>query len=95
MQVESVGKIHVLVLEDDPDLQAPLTTMLERQPGFRVTATTTPISPSGKTLSARHPPRSVFVAVYCNFGYAMTAANPTMMTAAPTTSCNASVIISP
>ena len=49
MQVESVGKIHVLILEDDPDLSAPLGAMLERQPGFRVSLSTTPFGEAGGT----------------------------------------------
>ena len=55
MQVESVAKIHILVLEDDPDLQAPLPAMLERQHGFRVTATTTPFGEAGNTAKRLQP----------------------------------------
>lgn len=55
MQVESVAKIHILVLEDDPDLQAPLTAMLEQQHGFRVSATTTPFGEAGGTAKRLQP----------------------------------------
>src|SRR6266581_3212412 len=55
MQVESVARIHILVLEDDPDLQAPLPSMLEHQHGFRVTATTTPFGEAGSTAKRLRP----------------------------------------
>jgi pilus assembly protein CpaE len=55
MQTESVAKIHILVLEDDPDLQAPLPAMLERQHGFHVTVSTTPFGEAGGTAKRLSP----------------------------------------
>src|SRR2546430_15879885 len=55
MQLETVAKIQILVLEDDPDLQAPLPAMLEQQHGFSVTATTTPFGEAGSTAKRLRP----------------------------------------
>lgn len=55
MQVESVAKINILVLEDDPDLGAPLPALLEQQHGFRVTATTTPFGEAGNAARRVQP----------------------------------------
>src|SRR4029079_13251954 len=55
MQTESVAKIHILVLEDDPDLQAPLPAMLERQHGFQVSVSTTPFGEAGGTAKRLAP----------------------------------------
>lgn len=63
MHVESVAKIHILVLEDDPDLQAPLPAMLERQHGFRVTASTTPFGEAGGAAKRLQPDVAVIADV--------------------------------
>jgi pilus assembly protein CpaE len=55
MQVESVAKIHILLLEDDPDLQAPLPSLLERQHGFRVSVSTTPFGEAGSAAKRLQP----------------------------------------
>lgn len=55
MQLESIAKIHVLVLEDEPDLQVPLLSFLERQPGFRVSASTTPFGEAGNAAKRLEP----------------------------------------
>ena len=39
----------------DPELQAPLAAMLERQPGFRVTVSTTPFGEAGGTAKRLQP----------------------------------------
>ena len=55
MQVESVAKIHILVLEDDPDLQVPLPALLDQQHGFKVTTTTTPFGEAGSAARRLQP----------------------------------------
>ncbi|MCC7107444.1 MAG: AAA family ATPase [Chloroflexi bacterium] len=59
MQVESVAKIRILVLDDDPDPQAPLSAMLARQHGFDVTATTTPFGEAGGAVKRLQPDLAV------------------------------------
>src|SRR5215211_4656910 len=55
MQVESSAKIRILVLEDEPDLQAPLPAILEHQHGFDVSATSTPFGEAGATAKRLQP----------------------------------------
>src|SRR5688572_29438658 len=63
MQMESVAKIHILLLEDDPDERAPLPAMLEQKHGFHVTATTTPFGEAGNTAQRIQPDVAVIADV--------------------------------
>jgi pilus assembly protein CpaE len=55
VQVESVAKIQILVLEDDPDLRAPLPALLEQQHGFSVSTSTTPFGEAGNSVKRLQP----------------------------------------